>query len=49
MPFDATPLSERPRRLLALDGSLLAFGEMPQGPDGDRVKTYTGLAFGSRP
>jgi hypothetical protein len=33
MPFDATPVSERPRRLLALDPSLLAFGTMPQTPD----------------
>jgi len=33
MPFDATPVIERPRRLLALDPSLLAFGAMPQNPD----------------
>ena len=33
MPFDATPVSERPRRLLALDPSLLAFGAMPQSPE----------------
>src|SRR3954454_14440399 len=33
MPFDATPLSEPPRRLLALDPSLLAFGAMPQSPE----------------
>ena len=33
MPFDATPVSEHPRRLLALDPSLLAFGEMLQSPD----------------
>jgi hypothetical protein len=31
--FDATPLSQRPRRLLALDPSLLTFGAMPQSPD----------------
>ena len=33
MPFDATPVSEHPRRLLALHPSLLAFGAMPQNPD----------------
>src|SRR5205823_3350438 len=33
MPFDATPVSERPRRLLALDPSLLASGAMSQGPE----------------
>jgi hypothetical protein len=31
--FDATPLSQRPRRLLALNPSLLTFGAMPQSPD----------------
>jgi hypothetical protein len=33
MPFDATPVIERPRRLLALDRSLLAFAATPQSPD----------------
>src|SRR5438045_6123317 len=33
MPFDATPVSEHPRRLPAVDPSLLAFGEMPQSPE----------------
>ena len=33
MPFDATPVSEHPRRLLALHPSLLAFGAMPQNPE----------------
>jgi hypothetical protein len=33
MPFDATPVNEHPRRLLALDPSLLTFGAMPQNPE----------------
>jgi hypothetical protein len=33
MPFDATPVSEHPRRLLALDPSLVAFGAMPQSSE----------------
>ena len=33
MPFDATPVSEHPRRLLALDPSLLAFAVMPESPE----------------
>src|SRR3954468_22815037 len=33
MPFDATPVNEHPRRLLALNPSLLAFGAMPQSSE----------------
>ena len=47
MPFDATPVIERPRRLLALDPSLLAFGAMPQNPEAAGFRPITGLAFGS--
>ena len=33
MPFDATPVGEHPRRLLAVNPSLPACGEMPQSPE----------------